>query len=89
MMTSYIVIHGLPGAATQDEVIAAAQTIMARLSDDARWLNSWLVPDDERLFCEWEASSEEAIRAALKGVELFPVEGIYPAERIDPAWFAE
>jgi len=61
MITSYIVIHRLPGAATQDEVIAAGQAIMARLSDDARWLNSWLVPDDEHLFCEWEASSEKAI----------------------------
>ncbi len=86
-MTSYIVIHGLPGTATQDEVIAAGQAIIARLSDDARWLNSWLFPDDDRLLCEWEASSEEAIHAALKGVELFPIEAIYPAERIDPAWF--
>ncbi len=29
-------------------------------------------------FWEWEASS---------GVEMFPIETIYPAERIDPAWF--
>lgn len=88
-MNRFIVIHGLPGTATQDEVIAAGQGVMARLTDDARWLNSWLIPDDDRLLCEWEASGEEAIQAALKGVELFPVEAIYPAERIDPAWFAE
>lgn len=87
-MTRFIVIHRLPGAVTQDEVIAVGQAVTARLSDNARWLNSWLIPDDDRLFCEWEASSEEAIRAALVGVEKFPIEAIYPVERIDPAWFA-
>lgn len=87
-MTRFIVIHRLPGAATQDEVIAVGQAVTARLSDNAQWLNSWLIPDDDRLLCEWEASSEEAIRAALEGVEMFPIEAIYPVERIAPVWFA-
>jgi hypothetical protein len=39
------------------------------------------------LGCEWEASEEGAIRAALKGVELFPVEAIRPVAAIDLAWF--
>lgn len=88
-MTRFIVIHTLPATATQDEVIAAGKRVTAQLSDDARWLDSWLVPDDDRLLCEWEASGEEAIQAALQGVELFLLQAIYPTERIDPAWFAE
>ncbi len=88
-MTRFIVIHGLPATVTQDEVIAAGKRVIAQLSDDARWLDSWLVPDDDHLICEWEASGEDAIQAALKGVDLFPLQAIYPTERIDPAWFAE
>ncbi|HEY75560.1 MAG TPA: DUF4242 domain-containing protein [Thermoflexia bacterium] len=88
-MTKFIVVHRLPDVATQDEVIAAGKTVAARLSDDARWLGGWIVPADERLLCEWEASSAEAIQMALEGVNLLPVEAIYLAEPIDPTWFAE
>lgn len=87
-MSRFIVIHRLPGAATQDAVIAVGQAVTARLSDNARWLNSWLIPDGDRLLCEWEASDEEAIQAVLMGADLFPIEAIYPAEHIAPAWFA-
>ncbi len=88
-MTTFIVIHRLPDVATQDEVIAAGKTISARLSRDARWQRGWIVPADNRLLCEWEASDAEAIQTALEGVDLLPVEAIYPAGVIDPVWFAE
>ena len=88
-MTKFIVVHRLPEVATQDEMIAAGKAIAARLSDDARWLGGWVVPADDRLLCEWEASSAEAIKAALEGVNLLPVEAIHPVGSIDPAWFAE
>lgn len=86
-MTRFIVIHRLPEAATQDEVLAVSRAVLARLSDQTRWLHSWVIPADDRLLCEWEALDEEAILAALEGVDLFPVEAIYLAEPIDPAWF--
>lgn len=87
-MTRFIVIHRLPDVATQDEVLAWSRAILAGLSDQTRWLHSWGIPTDNRLLCEWEASDEEAIQAALEGAGLFPVEAIYLAEIIDPAWFA-
>jgi hypothetical protein len=46
-----------------------------------------VVHENARLFCEWEAQEKESIQAALKGMELFPVEVIYPVIAIDPAWF--
>lgn len=87
-MTRFMVIQRLPAAATQDEVIAVFQAVMAQLSSNVRWLNIWLIPDDEHLFCEWEAPGEEAIQAPLAGMNLFPIEAIFPIVRIDPAWFA-
>jgi len=88
-MSKFIVIHRLPDVATQDEVIAAGRAVAARLSENARWLAGWVVPGDGRLLCEWEASSAEAVQAALEGMGLFPVEAIHPVGSIDPAWFAE
>jgi hypothetical protein len=69
-------------------VSADFQTVTAQLCDNARWLNIWLIPDVECLFCEWEASGEENIQALLAGMHLFLIEAIYPIERLDPAWFS-
>lgn len=88
-MARFLVVHKLPEVATQDEVIAVGKAVSARLSEDVQWLGSWVVPADDRLLCEWEASSVEAIQMALEGVNLLPVEAIYLAEPIDPTWFAE
>ncbi len=86
-MTRFIVAHRLPDMATQDQVLAVGRATLARLSDQARWLRSWVIPADNRFLCEWEASDEEAIWAALEGMDLFPVEAIHLAEPIDLAWF--
>ncbi len=86
-MTRFIVMHRLPDVATQDEVVAAGRAVFARLSDQARLLHSWIVPADDCFLCEWEALDEEAIQAAMEGVDLFPVETIHLAEPIDFAWF--
>jgi len=85
-MARFFVIHKLPDAATQDEIITVGKVVLTQMPEDTRWLRSWLVSEDGHIFCEWEAPSEEAIQAALKGVELFPVKAIYPVELIDPAW---
>lgn len=86
-MARFIVVHKLPTVATQDEVIAAGKAIVAALPNGAKWLRSWVIPEDDRLLSEWEAPEKAAIQAALKGAELFPVEAIHPVATIDPAWF--
>jgi hypothetical protein len=88
-MARFIVVHKLPDVATQDEVIAAGRAIIAASSNGSRWLRSWVVPEDDRLLCEWEAPDEAAIQAALKGAKLFPVEAIHPVTTVDPVWFKE
>jgi len=86
-MARFIVVHKLPDVATQDEVIAAGRAVVAASSNGCKWLGCWVVPENDRLLCEWEAPDEEAVRASLRETELFPVEAIYPVAVIDPAWF--
>jgi len=86
-MARFIVVHKLPAVATQDEVITAGKAVVAALSDDTRWLRSWVVPEENCLLCEWEAPKEENIRTALNRIELLPIEAIHPVAIIDPAWF--
>lgn len=88
-MTRFIVIHTLPDGVTQEDVFAVGKAVMTRLSGDVHWLRSWVLPEDDRILCEWEAPSGDAIRAALEGFDLFPLEAIRAAEFVDPAWFTE
>ena len=88
-MARFIVVHKLPDVATQDEVIAAGKAIITASSNGCKWLRCWIVPEDDRLLCEWEALEEGAIQAALKGAKLFPVEAIHLVVVIDPACFRE
>ncbi|MGD2145512.1 MAG: DUF4242 domain-containing protein [Anaerolineae bacterium] len=87
-MSRFIVIHGVPVEATQQELIAGAKTVAASLPAGTEWLNSWAAGPSGRMFCEWEAPDAEAIRAALEPVKhLFPVEALHQVEWIDPAWY--
>ena len=87
-MFRYLVVHGTPPDATQEQVIAAAREVVASLPPGARWLNSWAAGEAEKMFCEWEAEDEQALRAALKPTEeLFPVEAVHLVTWIDPGWY--
>ncbi len=88
-MTRFIVIHSLPNGVTQEDVLAVGKAVLMRLSGDVHWLRSWVIPEDSRILCEWEAPHGDAIRAVLAGFDLFPIEAIRAAEFVDPAWFAE
>lgn len=87
-MARFIVIHNSPPKATQDQLIDGAKQVAAAQAPGAEWLNSWWVPDMDKLICEWEAPEAAAIRASLEPVkDLFPIEALYTAEWIDPAWY--
>jgi len=88
-MARFLVVHKLPAVATQDEVIAAGKAIVTASLNGSKWLRGWIVPDDNRLLCEWEAPEEDAIRTALREVELLPIESLHSVAAIDPAWFKE
>ena len=87
-MARFIVIHDIPPQATQDQIIGGAKNVVASLKPGTEWLNSWMVPEERKLFCEWEAPDANAIRSSLESVKpLFPIESLYEVEWVDPKWY--
>ena len=87
-MARFIAIHSVPPQATQEEILSGAKKVIASLAPGTEWLNSWGVPEADKLFCEWEAPDADAIRASLEPVkDLFPIETIHEVEWIDPKWY--
>lgn len=78
-MHHYLVIHTVKQyPETQDEWLGLWEDILKNTCSDARWLNSYYDPGDERLYCVWEATSEDEIYACFRGVgaEMAPVERV-------------
>jgi hypothetical protein len=87
-MARFIVIHDIPPQATQDQIIGGAKSVVASLTPGTEWLNSWMVPEARKLFCEWEAPDADVIRSSLEPVKhLFPIESLHEVEWVDPKWY--
>jgi hypothetical protein len=88
-MARFMVVHQTPAGATQEQLIAGARKLSASLTPGTQWLNSWWFAGEVgQLFCEWEAESEDAIRASLEPVkELFPILSMHLVTKIEPAWY--
>lgn len=65
-MARFIVIHMTPEKVTQDEIVEGGRKVAASQVRGARWLNSWVAGEAEKLFCEWEAPDADAVRASLE-----------------------
>jgi hypothetical protein len=57
------------------------KAVKANVTPDAYWIRAWYVPDEGKLYCDWDAkdagSIREVIDAAAKASFELPVEGIY------------
>lgn len=91
-MTRYLVRHHVTRIyASQDDLVNDWKGLRARTHPDAQWLNSWYASQSDRLICEWEAASPEAIRGCFLPVELemAPIEEVDEVVAVDPAWLDE
>ena len=91
-MSRYLVSHRITRIyASQDDLINDWRGLRQRSSAEARWVSSLYAAASERLYCEWEAPSHEAIRACFLPVELemAPIERVDEVVAIDPAWLDE
>jgi len=87
-MARFIIFHTGPQDVSQDVVVEAARAVMCSLPNDVKWLNSWYVPSENRLICEWEAADEKTVRSALKEVmALWPIELMHEVVHIEPDWY--
>ncbi len=51
-MARFIAIHMTPEKVTQDEIVEGGRKVAASQVRGARWLNSWVAGEAEKLFCE-------------------------------------
>ena len=91
-MTRYLVLHRVQTLyATQDDLLKDWRALRRRALAEPRWRTSLYAAASGRLYCEWEASSPEAIQACFLPAELemAPIERIEEVVAIDPAWLDE
>jgi hypothetical protein len=90
-MARFIVVHNVAvEEMSQDQLVDLAKQVVVRLKPGAEWISSWYTPEANKLFCDWEAPDEEAIRAALgEALKVYPIEAIHSVIYINPAWYGE
>jgi hypothetical protein len=84
-MAKFLVVHPV---GTQDvpkfveTATPYAKAVKANATLDAYWIRSWYVPEEGKLYCEFDAKDAGSIRnaldAAAKASFEVPIEGIYP-----------
>ena len=86
-MAKFLAIHTLPAPATPEKADPFGRKVKANVTMDAYWVKSWAQLNDEgkivKIFCEWNAKDEEAIRKVMAQIPEFPLDGIYPMMVVD------
>jgi len=90
-MARFIVIHNVAvEEMSQEQLVDLAKQVMVRLKPGVEWISSWYTSEANKLFCDWEAPDEEAIRAALgEALKVYPIEAVHSVIYVNPAWYAE
>ena len=80
-MGKFIMVHPVGGEFSEEAAVPVAKAIKTNCTADAYWIKSWFVPEEGKLYCEWDAKDTDAIRGvvaeAAKIVPQPPIEGIY------------
>ena len=81
-MPKYFVIHPIKKNAIKGivnlppEKNQAFKELKANCTSDADWIRSWAVPEQEKIYCEWNAKDPESIRKMFEGGGI-EIEAIY------------
>jgi hypothetical protein len=84
-MPRYVIERQLPPGLTEADIDDAARRTVAVNSamDGVRWIHSNLAVDRSKWFCEYEATSPEALREAARLAEI-PCDTITEVREIHP-----
>ena len=80
-MPKYFVIHHIKKSVIEAMVNLPPEKnkmfkeLKAKCTDDANWLRSWAVPEQEKFYCEWDAKDPGSIREMFEGG--IEIEAIY------------
>jgi len=91
-MTKYLLTHHVKHIyESQDDLVEDWRGLRRRCTAETRWLSSLYAAASQRLYCEWEAGSPEAIRACFlpEELEMAPIERLDEVVFLDPAWLDE
>ena len=95
-MPKYIVIHPFKKRALEGmlkvppENNVLLKKLKADCTEDADWIRSWAVPEEEKLYCEWNAKDPQSIRDVFeKGGGTTVIEAIYEMQVIEGEQFKE
>ena len=87
-MARYLVFHTGSEVIGQEEIVEAARQLQKSLPGGLQWLNSWFIPSEFRMICEWEAPDKQALQSFLaQAMPLLPVQVIHEVEPIRPDWY--
>ncbi len=86
-MPKYIAVHTLPQPTTPEEITPLVNELLRHEALDAYWVQAWAETNEEgktlRIFCEWNAKSEEAVRKIFAKVPAFPLDHVRPLAKFD------
>jgi hypothetical protein len=87
-MARFLVFHTGSEVISQEEIVGAARQLQSSLPEGLQWLNSWFIPSEFRMICEWEAADKQTLQTVLaQAMPLLPVEVIREVEPIRPDWY--
>ncbi|MHA2181376.1 MAG: nickel-binding protein [Promethearchaeota archaeon] len=81
-MPKYIAIHPITKSVIKSMVNLPPEKnqmfkqLKANCTEDADWIRSWAVPEQEKFYCEWDAKDSESVRKMLEGGAI-EIEAIY------------
>ncbi len=88
-MARFLVAHEIASMyEAQEDWVRDWAGLRRRSQGEARWLASWYAAESNRLYCEWEAPSREAIADCFTPVErqMAPIVSIEEVVHMDPVW---
>jgi hypothetical protein len=81
VMGKFVVVHPVGKDLDAEAMTPVGKAIKAACTADAYWARSTYLPEEGKLYCQWDAKDADAIRevmaAASKVAACPPVEGIY------------
>jgi hypothetical protein len=84
-MPRYVIERNLPSGLSEADIDAAARRAVAVNSTlpGVRWIHSNLSVDRSKFFCEYEASSPQAVREAARLAEI-PCDAVTEVREVHP-----
>ncbi|TFG04597.1 MAG: DUF4242 domain-containing protein [Promethearchaeota archaeon] len=94
-MPKYIVIHPMKRRALEGILKLAPEknvvfkTLKSNCSEDADWIRSWIVPEQEKLYCEWNAKDPESIHEVFEKSGGVVIEAIHEMHVVEGKDFSK